>query len=75
MKALLVEPDEYQQPEEDPEPYRTEDGEEDEYDHRGEPEGMEISRVRFRDLKKKLPVRLFLSAFFASFASSSLRAC
>lgn len=57
MRDLLVEPDEYQQPEEDPEPFRTEDGEEDEYDHEGEPEGMQISKVKFEDLKKKLPVR------------------
>ncbi|BGP09070.1 Calcium channel YVC1 [Rhodotorula toruloides] len=55
MRDLLVEPDEYQQPEEDPEPFRTEDGEEDEYDHAGEPEGMQISKVKFEDLKKKLP--------------------
>ncbi|GAA5913307.1 hypothetical protein JCM8208_005205 [Rhodotorula glutinis] len=52
LHALLEEPDDFQEPEEDPEPYRN--ASEDDADS-GEPEGMEISRVSFADLKKRMP--------------------
>jgi hypothetical protein len=56
FQSLLEEPDEYQEPEEDPEPWHGENdnGEADEF---GEPEeeGREISKVKFEDLKKKMP--------------------
>lgn len=52
LHALLEEPDDFQEPEEDPEPYRN--ASEDDADS-GEPEDMQISRVSFADLKKRLP--------------------
>ncbi|GAA6040060.1 hypothetical protein JCM8097_004760 [Rhodosporidiobolus ruineniae] len=55
LAALLDEPDEYQQPEEDPEPYRATEGEEGEFGHPGEEDGREISKVRFEELKAKMP--------------------
>ncbi|GAA5878176.1 hypothetical protein JCM8547_008364 [Rhodosporidiobolus lusitaniae] len=55
LEELLQERDDYQEPEEDPEPYRTRQGEEGEFGQGGEPEGMEISKVSFGELKKKLP--------------------
>ncbi|GAA6002851.1 uncharacterized protein JCM10292_001338 [Rhodotorula paludigena] len=55
LQDLLTEPDEFQSPEEDPEPYRPSSGEADDDRHPGEREGMQISRVKFADLKKRLP--------------------
>ncbi|GAA5916355.1 hypothetical protein JCM6882_000861 [Rhodosporidiobolus microsporus] len=55
LDALIAEQDDYQEPEEDPEPYRTGDGDSGEFDHPGEPEGMEISKVKFKDLKERMP--------------------
>ncbi|GAA6060814.1 hypothetical protein JCM10212_000587 [Sporobolomyces blumeae] len=53
---LLEEPDEYQDAEEDPSPWRGEEANGDE-DEMGPPEeeGKEISRVKFADLKAKMP--------------------
>ncbi|BGP17286.1 Calcium channel yvc1 [Rhodosporidiobolus nylandii] len=64
LDELILEKDEYQEPEEDPEPYRPSGSahssssasmDSDLEDHPGEPEGMEISKVKFKDLKKKMP--------------------
>ncbi|GAA5824388.1 hypothetical protein JCM11251_000401 [Rhodosporidiobolus azoricus] len=55
LDSLVAEQDDYQEPEEDPEPYRTHGRDEGEFDHSGEPEGMEISKVKFKDLKEKMP--------------------
>lgn len=55
LQDLLTEPDEFQSPEEDPEPYRPSSGDDDDDRHPGEREGMQISRVKFKDLKKRLP--------------------
>ncbi|TNY22210.1 hypothetical protein DMC30DRAFT_362069 [Rhodotorula diobovata] len=52
LDDLLQEPDDFQEPEEDPEPYR---GASDNDEDPGEPEGMKISRVSFADLKKRMP--------------------
>ncbi|GAA5874877.1 hypothetical protein JCM1840_003912 [Sporobolomyces johnsonii] len=56
FQSLLAEPDEYQEPEEDPKPWRgaNDNGAADDM---GEPEaeGKEISRVKFEELKKKMP--------------------
>ncbi|GAA6052108.1 hypothetical protein JCM3770_006635 [Rhodotorula araucariae] len=53
LEDLLREPDDFQEPEEDPEPYRNAAGDDD--PDNGEPEGMEICRVSFKDLKARMP--------------------
>ncbi|GAA5842733.1 hypothetical protein JCM3766R1_005766 [Sporobolomyces carnicolor] len=56
FQNLLEEPDEYKEPEEDPAPWHGENdnGESDEFGD-VEDEGKEIARVKFEDLKKKMP--------------------
>lgn len=56
FQNLLEEPDEYKEPEEDPAPWHGENdnGEPDEFGD-VEDEGKEIARVKFEDLKKKMP--------------------
>lgn len=53
----MTERDDYKEPEEDPEPYRKADtvGDDDEFDHEGEPEEMQISKVKFKELTKAMP--------------------
>lgn len=46
LNALVCEPDDYQEAEEDPKPAEE------------EREGAEISKVKFEELKKRMPVRL-----------------
>jgi hypothetical protein len=57
LEDLIKERDNYQEPEEDPEPYREEDTASDDqsFEHNGEPEEMEISKVKFKELTKSLP--------------------
>lgn len=45
LNALVCEPDDYQEAEEDPKPAEE------------EREGSEIAKVKFEDLKKRMPVR------------------
>ncbi|GAA5881654.1 hypothetical protein JCM16303_005529 [Sporobolomyces ruberrimus] len=56
FQSLLEEPDEYQDAEENPEPWHGENdnGEADDFGD-VEEEGKEISKVKFEDLKKKMP--------------------
>ncbi|BGP41086.1 Calcium channel yvc1 [Rhodotorula kratochvilovae] len=53
LEDLLREPDDFQSPEEDPEPYRNAEGDDD--PDNGEPEGMKICRVSFKELKERMP--------------------
>ncbi|GAA5987011.1 hypothetical protein JCM11641_004418 [Rhodosporidiobolus odoratus] len=69
LDDLIKERDDYQGPEENPEPYRASSSSpsqtsrssqasasgEGEFGHPGEPEGMQISRVSFKELKAKMP--------------------
>ena len=47
LNALVCEPDDYQEAEEDPKPAEE------------EREGAEISKIKFEELKKRMPVRRF----------------